>query len=85
MWRCRPGPGIKQKVVGLQAHATQLGKVVVEACDVEADLRGLDVLPLVSPPAAAPDGRPAAPAAPHQRLRLAVCTRFRYENLRLQR
>lgn len=46
--------------------------MVVEACDVEADLRGLDVLPLVSPPAAAPDGRPAAPAAPHQRLRLAV-------------
>lgn len=59
-------------VLTRQAHATELGKVVVEACDVEADLRGLDVLPLVSPPAAAPDGRPATPAAPHQRLRLAV-------------
>lgn len=46
--------------------------MVVEACDVEADLRGLDVLPLVSPPAAAPDARTATPAAPHQRLRLAV-------------
>ncbi len=55
-----------------QAEATQLGQLVVEACDVEADLRGLDVLPLVSPPPASPDGRPAAPAGPHQRLRLTV-------------
>lgn len=45
-----------QRWVGAQAEATALAALQLEGCDLDVNLRALDVLPLVAPERGAPAG-----------------------------